>query len=254
MRARGSTASAGDGASTSSSAPARKRESGSLRRIALGGTLAGSLLVFALVYYTIHSTHGGENAAHAAHYSGGNYFASSSTDTSSVAALVGTAAATGTGNKQELPAHSSIGATKPLQNATRAAASLMAQASSAQSSPRIQAPPPPPPPPAQDPSTAFQGHAPEPKLVEGIIQAGFPREKAVRVLEELGNENCCQRHIHWLFKNQKSTIKWPDDPSKLVCHRREHTDFDGYAVVWGIDHKTDTPEECCERCKNYKPK
>ena len=37
------------------------------------------------------------------------------------------------------------------------------------------------------------------------------------------------------------------------CHKRDATDYDGYAVKWGSANVQETWEACCESCKNYKP-
>eukprot|EP01065_Artemidia_motanka_P018772 TRINITY_DN22127_c0_g1_i1.p1 TRINITY_DN22127_c0_g1~~TRINITY_DN22127_c0_g1_i1.p1 ORF type:complete len:286 (+),score=52.32 TRINITY_DN22127_c0_g1_i1:67-924(+) len=113
--------------------------------------------------------------------------------------------------------------------------------------------PAPTPAPAQPPPASPQSA----RSVQAIIQAGFSEQRARAAVKELGHGNCCTRHIHWLFKKQGQPEwkrRWPDDPSERVCHIRNHTDYDGYAVVWGLQHKTDTAEECCERCKQYSPR
>lgn len=51
---------------------ARRRGVGGRLQLVLGLLLGGAFLVFALVYYTVHSTHGGESILHATHYSGGH--------------------------------------------------------------------------------------------------------------------------------------------------------------------------------------
>ena len=42
-------------------------------------------------------------------------------------------------------------------------------------------------------------YEPDEKNVNGLIQAGFPKEKAEKVLRAIGNENCCGPQIKWLF-------------------------------------------------------
>lgn len=39
----------------------------------------------------------------------------------------------------------------------------------------------------------------------------------------------------------------------LVAHIEERADYDGLAVRWGINHKTESVEECAEACRNHKP-
>mmetsp|Transcript_50051 Transcript_50051/g.160158 ORF Transcript_50051/g.160158 Transcript_50051/m.160158 type:complete len:172 (+) Transcript_50051:262-777(+) len=39
-----------------------------------------------------------------------------------------------------------------------------------------------------------------------------------------------------------------------ACTWTNHLDLDGEAVVWGMNHKTDSAEECCQRCKDFKPR
>jgi len=44
-----------------------------------------------------------------------------------------------------------------------------------------------------------KSYDPDEKNVNGLIQAGFPKEKAEKVLRAIGNENCCGPQIKWLF-------------------------------------------------------
>ena len=46
-------------------------------------------------------------------------------------------------------------------------------------------------------------HVPLEKNVQGLIQAGYPRERAEEALRAVGNENCCEKQIHWLFEQNK---------------------------------------------------
>lgn len=41
--------------------------------------------------------------------------------------------------------------------------------------------------------------------------------------------------------------------SDLVAHIEPASDYDGLAVVWGIDNKKMTAEECAEHCKRHMP-
>jgi len=93
---------------------------------------------------------------------------------------------------------------------------------------------------------------PDPKLVNGLIQAGFTRAQAAKSLEAVGNDNCCERQIQWLFNNSKSkrSIVKPDDKE---CHSFENTDFDGYAVTWGSQNIQTNAEACCKSCKDFVP-
>mmetsp|Transcript_4468 Transcript_4468/g.6034 ORF Transcript_4468/g.6034 Transcript_4468/m.6034 type:complete len:232 (-) Transcript_4468:87-782(-) len=93
---------------------------------------------------------------------------------------------------------------------------------------------------------------PDPKLVEGLIQAGFTRAQAAQALNAVGNDDCCQPQIHWLFENSKSNKQTVPHHEK-ECHMFENTDFDGYAVIWGSQNLKESAAECCQSCKDYVP-
>jgi hypothetical protein len=99
-------------------------------------------------------------------------------------------------------------------------------------------------------------HVPLEKNVQGLIQAGYPRERAEEALRAVGNENCCEKQIHWLFEqNKKRAVEDKNNPKQMSseCHKRDATDYDGYAVKWGSANIQDSWEACCESCKNYEP-
>ena len=101
-----------------------------------------------------------------------------------------------------------------------------------------------------------------PKLVEGLIQAGFSRERAREALTAVfaagtvkpGDEaEPIVRAAHdWLFADNKEQ-NMAEAAAERVSLMWPRTDFDGYAVIWGINHLTETPEECAQRCIDYKP-
>ncbi|GJP53490.1 hypothetical protein CLOM_g12653 [Closterium sp. NIES-68] len=39
----------------------------------------------------------------------------------------------------------------------------------------------------------------------------------------------------------------------LECHVEREVSLDGLAVRWGIGHKTTTPEQCCQACRDHEP-
>eukprot|EP00899_Mesostigma_viride_P001962 jgi/Mesvir1/11767/Mv00134-RA.1 len=95
-----------------------------------------------------------------------------------------------------------------------------------------------------------------PDLIEGLIQAGFSRDRAREALETI-KENNIGKAMEWLFEDNKKRYLSPStpkrDPSTLVCHMKENIDYDGYAVRWGIGHTTQTWQECSEACKKHTP-
>ena len=95
-------------------------------------------------------------------------------------------------------------------------------------------------------------YEPEPKLVEGLVQAGFPKERAFEALRNVGNENCCGPQIEWLFKHSVTKHRHADAKS-LQCNAMEATDYDGYALKWGSAHRQPDAAACCNACRNYEP-
>jgi len=96
---------------------------------------------------------------------------------------------------------------------------------------------------------------PEEKNVQGLIQAGFPREKAEKALRTIGNENCCGPQIKWLFAHDlERNVKRNELKKHESCFTSEHTDYDGYANVWGGQNKQPDAGACCQSCKDYVPK
>jgi len=121
------------------------------------------------------------------------------------------------------------------------------------------------------------------KLVEGLIQAGFSRERAREALTavyaagqatlEDSAEHTVRMAHDWLFAQNKesnmaeaaaervSLLRPRVRPRARAARRgarrgsraRAQTDFDGYAVTWGINHLTETAEECAQRCIAYQP-
>jgi len=92
---------------------------------------------------------------------------------------------------------------------------------------------------------------PDPSLVEGLIQAGFTRAQAAQALQAVGNENCCEPQMKYLFETTRRANQ--SSVQEKMCHTFQNTDFDGYAVVWGSANFKTTPEECCQSCKEYVP-
>ena len=98
-------------------------------------------------------------------------------------------------------------------------------------------------------------YEPDEKNVNGLIQAGFPKEKAEKVLRAIGNENCCGPQIKWLFAHDLERNKARNELKKHEsCFTSEHTDYDGYANVWGNQNKQPDAGRCCQSCKDYVPK
>ena len=59
-------------------------------------------------------------------------------------------------------------------------------------------------------------HVPLEKNVQGLIQAGYPRERAEEALRAVGNENCCEKQIHWLFEqNKKRAVEDKNNPKQM---------------------------------------
>jgi hypothetical protein len=99
---------------------------------------------------------------------------------------------------------------------------------------------------------------PNEALVQGLIQAGFPRARAEAALRAVGEDDCCEPQKRWLFEQTRGSGGTPADAAKTKlsesCHARESTDYDGYAVTWGSANIQATPEACCESCRAYEPK
>ena len=112
---------------------------------------------------------------------------------------------------------------------------------------------------------------PDPKHINGIIQAGFSIPAAAASLRAVGNDGCCDRQIQWLHnRNQKRNArKWGDESEETknrlqarctddewpgCCHISEHTDYDGIAVIWGSANKQPDAKSCCDSCRDYQPK
>ena len=75
-------------------------------------------------------------------------------------------------------------------------------------------------------------------------------------------DSCCCRYAHvdpscletsptsrWHQRYEAAGGRHED----LVAHVEERADYDGLAVRWGINHKTDSVEECADACRNHKP-
>uniref|UniRef100_A0A7S3VSA0 Apple domain-containing protein n=1 Tax=Dunaliella tertiolecta TaxID=3047 RepID=A0A7S3VSA0_DUNTE len=45
-----------------------------------------------------------------------------------------------------------------------------------------------------------------------------------------------------------------DEPIPASCNAEQHTDYDGYAVQWGLGHFARSAAECCKLCQEFKPK
>ena len=85
---------------------------------------------------------------------------------------------------------------------------------------------------------------PEEKLVQGLIQAGFPRHRAEAALRAVGNENCCQPQMNWLFEQSRATNAERRKPKSGQCNKQENTDYDGFAVAGkrgSLKNKNTTP-------------
>lgn len=96
---------------------------------------------------------------------------------------------------------------------------------------------------------------PEEKNVNGLIQAGFPKEKAEQALKAVGNENCCGPQMKWLFEHElEQNKKRMREKKHGNCFTSANTDYDGYANVWGNQNKQPDAAACCESCKTYAPK
>ena len=66
-------------------------------------------------------------------------------------------------------------------------------------------------------------YEPDEKNVNGLIQAGFPKEKAEKVLRAIGNENCCGPQIKWLFAHDLERNKARNELKKHEsCFTSEH--------------------------------
>ena len=105
---------------------------------------------------------------------------------------------------------------------------------------------------------------PDESLVQGLIQAGFPRTRAEAALRAVGEDDCCEPQKRWLFEQNRGSGAGPSragaeagaEKTKLSasCHARESTDYDGYAVTWGSANIRASPEACCESCRAYEPR
>lgn len=45
-----------------------------------------------------------------------------------------------------------------------------------------------------------------------------------------------------------------DEPLPENCYAEDHADYDGYAVQWGLGNKARSAKECCQMCKDFKPR
>jgi len=91
-------------------------------------------------------------------------------------------------------------------------------------------------------------------LIQGIIEAGFSREQAreglAAVAAKTKEDN--PKVIEWLLKRDLERSR-AESASEREAHSFEKIDFDGYAIVWGDNHRTKTVEECAQRCLEWKP-
>jgi hypothetical protein len=94
---------------------------------------------------------------------------------------------------------------------------------------------------------------PEERLVQGLIQAGFPRARAEAALRAVGNENCCQPQMKWLFDQSRATNVERRKPKSGQCNKMENTDYDGFAVKWGGQNIQPSWDACCQSCHDYVP-
>ena len=98
---------------------------------------------------------------------------------------------------------------------------------------------------------------PDESLVQGLIQAGFPRARAEAALRAVGEDDCCEPQKRWLFEQTRGPGAGPKtEKTKMSasCHASESTDYDGYAVTWGSANVQASPEACCESCRAYEPR
>ena len=99
---------------------------------------------------------------------------------------------------------------------------------------------------------------PDESLVQGLIQAGFPRARAEAALHAVGEDDCCEPQKRWLFEQNRGSGSGPSRAGKTKmsasCYARESTDYDGYAVTWGSANIQASPEACCESCRVYEPR
>jgi hypothetical protein len=99
-------------------------------------------------------------------------------------------------------------------------------------------------------------------LVQGLIQAGFPRTRAEAALRAVGEKDCCEAQKRWLFEQNRGggdgdVVSGGGEGNKTLsdeCHVKPHTDYDGYAVMWGSANIQPSPEACCQSCHDYTPK
>lgn len=89
--------------------------------------------------------------------------------------------------------------------------------------------------------------------MQGLIQAGFPRARAEAALRAVGNENCCQPQMKWLFEQSRATNAERPKPKSGQCNKQENTDYDGFAVRWGSANIQQSWEDCCKSCHDYVP-
>uniref|UniRef100_A0A7S0SAN5 UBA domain-containing protein n=1 Tax=Mantoniella antarctica TaxID=81844 RepID=A0A7S0SAN5_9CHLO len=94
---------------------------------------------------------------------------------------------------------------------------------------------------------------PEDKLVQGLIQAGFPQARAEAALRAVGNENCCQPQMKWLFDQSRAANAARRTPRSSQCNKHDNTDYDGFAVKWGGQNIQASWEACCQSCHDYVP-
>ena len=92
-------------------------------------------------------------------------------------------------------------------------------------------------------------------LVQGLIQAGFPRARAEAALRAVGEQDCCEPQKRWLFEQTRGALADTREAQMSgSCHVRENTDYDGYAVAWGSANPQPDAEKCCESCRAHEPK
>lgn len=101
-------------------------------------------------------------------------------------------------------------------------------------------------------------HPVDEKLAQGLVQAGFSYARAKEALSHVGSEGCCgpeSPQAKYIFSTSSDAAIAADHDALMAreTHIMEHTDLDGFAIVWGSGNIKESVEECAEACKNLEP-
>ena len=87
-----------------------------------------------------------------------------------------------------------------------------------------------------------------------MIEAGFSRDQAVAAINAVGATtlNEVPKAIKWQLE-QGTAEKLAEASAAREVHTFDMMDFDGYALMWGDKHRTQTVDECGKKCLEWKP-